>query len=260
MKTYLFAMAVSLGLASPLALAEQKFSQSYAIDNVSCVHASRAVTLELTQGAAPQLTVIGNENTLPRVLVEQKRGCLVLGFERGKWRFFSLFNDEGSVHFTLELPQPEIVKLTGASRATIEVLDVAQLTLDLGGASSAILGPVVAEHVQVQLSGASKVAFDGLEVQRLAARLRGASKLKIEGEGSANTVDVKLSGASKYIGGTISAVNAKAHASGASRVELNAREYLEVRASGASHVRYSGNPRIEQHSSGSSTIAADRNE
>lgn len=257
MKTYLFATAVLVSLTSPLALAEQKFSQSYAIKDVSCVHASRAVSIELTQGAESQLTATANENTLPRVSVEQKGDCLVLGLERGKRRFFGVFNDDGHVGFNLQLSQPELIKLTGASRAVIDDLDVAQLTLDLGGASSATLGAVAAEQVHVRLSGASRVAINTVVTQNLTAGLSGASKLQIDGKGTANTVEVNLSGASKYFGEAVAAVNAKAHASGASHVTLNARDNLEVHASGASYVGYSGSPRIDQHSSGSSTIRAE---
>lgn len=257
MKTYLLIAAVLFGLASPLALAEQKFSQSYAIDDVSCVHASRAVSIELTQGAEPKLTAIANENTLPRVSVEQKSGCLVLGLEHGKRRFFGVFNNDGHVHFNLRLSQPELIKLTGASKAAIHDLDVARLTLDLRGASSATLGTLAAEQVHARLSGASRAVINTLEVQKLTADLSGASKLEIDGESSANTVEVNLSGASKYFGGAVAAVNAKAHASGASHVTLNAQEDLEVHANGASHVSYSGDPRVNQRSSGSSSIRAE---
>jgi hypothetical protein len=105
----------------------------------------------------------------------------------------------------------------------------------------------------VDLSGAVHVNIEQLNSKRFEAEISGASNMEVK-SGAVDEARVSASGASKYYGHGLEGGTVKAHVNGASRVEVHARNALDVHASGASHVTYYGDPAVSQSSSGASSI------
>jgi hypothetical protein len=257
MKHSLAAFIVLWLLAPILAQAEPMLYQSYTIGDVRFIEANKAVSVELRQADQPSLRAEATEGALERATVDVRGERLILSVKRERRGLLSLFRGGSEpVLFRVELPNPAGVKLSGASGANIEGVNVDSFDIELSGASRTDLAALTAESLTLRLSGASNVTVNQLNANEVRAQASGASNVAVKTETQVDVLDVNLSGASRLRGALLEANEAKVVVSGASNVELTVLGHLDIHASGASSVRYSGSPQVRQNVSGASSVRA----
>jgi hypothetical protein len=94
------------------------------------------------------------------------------------------------------------------------------------------------------VSGAGKLDISGIKNEKFELDVSGAPNIKITGD--TKVVDIDTSGAAKIDTHKLHASNAIVDSKGVSRVDLAARDTLEVKISGPSHVTYEGDPVVNK--------------
>src|SRR6266496_5825412 len=94
------------------------------------------------------------------------------------------------------------------------------------------------------VSGAGKINISGIKNEKFELDASGAPTIKIAGD--TKVVDIDSSGAAKIDTHKLHASRAIVDSKGVSRVDLAARDQLDVTIAGPSHVTYEGNPVVNK--------------
>lgn len=198
------------------------------LENYTRIHASGAIEIDFTNGAASAATVEAPDDLLLQVVTEVNNGTLEISLN-------------GEVN---NLKDAIKVHLTGAALEAAEVSGACSLNMK---------SPLNGNSFRLALSGASN--FRGtVYLKELNIDLGGASFAEIGG--MANEFKAEVSGASTFNGDKFSAVKATVRSNGASNATLHADSMLDAKASGASTISYTGNPpQLIKESHGASDIS-----
>ncbi len=201
-------------------------SQDYDLDGFTGVEAMSAFAVEIVPSDQYEVKVTANENVLDHVEVQVEGDVLKFSLPSG----YTFTN----IRLTAEVGMPELalVKLSGASRATLKgKWKTERFEARLSGASN-MKGDVTADEMLLNVSGSSRIELDGAAA-RLEAESSGASALELGG---------------------LEAVAAQINLSGASRGTLDVTDRLDAHLSGASRLEYGGSPVVNSDVSGGSTL------
>jgi Putative auto-transporter adhesin, head GIN domain len=199
--------------------------------NFHGISVSNAFDVYLTQGNEEAVAVsAADTKDSDRITVEVKDGILIIGLEKGTWKWHGNKKLKAYISFI----KIDNIKVRGACDVYIQgAIKVKELTLDLSGASD--------------LKGK-------LDIEKLFVDLRGASDITVSG--TVGELVVEASGASNFKGENLSSDFCNVKASGASDIKITVNKELSASASGASDVRYKGDGVIRDiKTSGASSIS-----
>jgi len=145
------------------------------------------------------------------------------------------------------------IRLSGATKATIERVEAKRFVLSVSGAGAVdIAEAAAAEDAALKLTGSGRVRVGKLAAETARLHLSGAAV--VEAGGETRTLAVTVSGAGKIRATALRAESATVKLSGAGKISLWATEALNARVSGAGKVIYGGTPRVDQRVSGSGSV------
>jgi len=173
----------------------------------------------------------------------------VLKIRLRPWIFFR----DARVHVAISMPELRSVRLSGATRATVNGFTSDKtFEVNMSGASKMRLDDMKAGDTVIKLSGASRVTGK-LDAADCRVEASGASTVELKGKG--NNIRIDVSGASKAHLLEFDVVSAEAKASGASHAEVAFSGKLDAEAGGASHISYRGEGTLGRvRISGASTL------
>ena len=96
----------------------------------------------------------------------------------------------------------------------------------------------------ISASGAGTIEISGLKNDKFEIDSSGAPTIKVSGE--TGTLDIEANGAGKIDAHKLRAVRSTVQANGVARIEVFAREELNVTVSGPASVIYSGDPKVNK--------------
>ena len=200
------------------------------ISDFTKVEAGNSFRVTITRADSFNVQVRADDNLVEHLDVRRSDDTLVIRLVPGK------STRNATLEADVSLPELTGVKLTGASRGTVNGFDATG-------------------EFSVHLSGASKLSGD-IQAAQTDARLSGASSLELTG--SSHDVSLRASGASKTVMEDFAIDAAEVHLSGASSATLNVKDaFGPVALSGASKLVYLGDPTFKKfHTSGASSISA----
>lgn len=201
-------------------------SQNRTVSGFKGLSVSGGFAVELTQGSKEGVRIEAQENLLNSIQTEVKNGVLHI------FTSDNISTNKGlKAYVTVrELNSVDIsggVKVTGTSTFKTDAFD-----LDMSGGSKVQLA-LNAKRLKVDMSGGSKVILTG----------------------RADEVVMDMSGASNVDASELEAKRVRVEASGASKVQVYAKETLNVNASGATKVGYKGNPSVTSSVSAAAKIS-----
>lgn len=204
-------------------------SQTRPATGYQTVSVANAITAKISEGAATDVTLSGDDNLLPLVEVVTVGSELQIRFKmtvRAEQRL--------PMTATFTMPRLEGIHASGASNVTADAVRAdGTATVDASGASHVTVATVAAQQLTVEASGASEVTAAG----------------------TVTTADLTASGASTIKAGTLLATTVAAHASGASNITASASMKVTGSASGASTITVLGQPAERAvDSSGASSV------
>lgn len=195
------------------------------------VRASQAFRVEITRADDFSVQVQIDDNLVEHLRVKVVGDRLEIGMNPE----YNYRTGKKSMLATIGMPRLTSVRLSGASRATLNNFS--------GG-----------DPLDVELSGASGLSGQ-VRLGKVSLDLSGASELKLTG--AAGHADLELSGASGAELGDCTLDSAEADLSGASNATVKVLGRLDVEASGASSLTYLGQPDLGKvETSGASSVRA----
>jgi hypothetical protein len=190
---------------------------------------------EISQSADYSVNVSTHQNISEYLDVYQTSNTVYIKLEGSR----GYNNTDAKV--TITMPELNSVKVSGASRGTINGFESTKpLEVRLSGASQMDL-QVISGQTNIEVSGASKMT-GYIKAQDTDLKVSGASNCTLQG--SATKTNVDISGASTVSIGDLVAQAADVSVHGASRATVNTDGDLSLHVSGASTVHYLGQPEI----------------
>jgi hypothetical protein len=170
-----------------------KASETREIAQFSQLELSSALKAKVFCGEDASLEILGDDNIVSHVMVEQTDGILKLKMDHGSYspkqpleivltcQSLSSLGVSGACHVEVEGVACDrfLLSASGASKIALEG-KADQLSVDVSGATKVESRELPANDVQVEASGASKVAV--YSSQSLKVDASGASKIKFAGD------------------------------------------------------------------------------
>jgi len=239
------------------------------VETFSAVELHGTGKLLLRRGTEHSVVLVGPSEVLRRVGTHVRDGTLIIR-HRPSWSIWprTLRGAEATVTAPMlrsvgvhgagsVVSEPIVtndldIRLSGATKATIERVEAKRFVLSMSGAGAVDIAEAAAEDAALKLTGSGRVRVGKLVAG--AARLHLSGAAVVEAGGETRTLAVTVSGTGKIRATTLKAGSATVKLSGAGKIGLWATEALNVRVSGAGKVVYGGTPRVDQRVSGSGSV------
>jgi hypothetical protein len=182
----------------------------------------------IIQGEEESLTVETDDNVMPYVTTNVRKGTLYLSMNPGPNNYAA----PTRLRFTLQVKNLTGLDVSGSGSIAVETLATDRLDSDISGSGSIEIDELTADQLNVDISGSGNLQVAG-NVAHATLNVGGSSRVRAE--------DLR--------GGVI-----EIQADGSSATTVWAIEALDVALGGSSSVRYYGDPALTSSTSGSSTI------
>ncbi len=193
------------------------FEKSFEVGSFTGLEVGDDFIINITQGDSSSIKLVGEENFVNEVRVENDGGLVKIDFDEDN---YSLKKKNRGVEINVVASDLREVHFSGVSKAYLNDIEVANLKMILSGVS---------------------VTEGGLEVQEnLELEMKGGAKLVLEGTG--NYVNAHLSGGSILNSLYFEANHVTVEADGASSAKVYAGNTLDASSGGSSEIQYRGDP------------------
>jgi hypothetical protein len=182
----------------------------------------------ITQGAEESLTVETDDNVMPYITAEVKRGVLYLGVDTEKVKRIS----PTRLRFTLNVKELVGLDISGSGKIRAASLDTHGLDIDIDGSGD--------------------VQIDSLAAEKVVGRINGSGIVILTGETTRH--DITINGSGKYFTGGLRSDTAKITINGSGDAVVWATTTLNTHLRGSGSIEYYGSPAIDLSGFGSGKI------
>ncbi len=223
----LAALVAAAAFASP-ALAEE-IRQPREVTEFTAIHLAAPLRVELTQGPADGLVLVGHEDALAEIEATVEEGVLRI---RQKARLVPRITYGPKVRALVSARRIDALSISGSGDIRARALKGGSIRLSINGSGDIGIAALESDSAEVSISGSGDV--------RLAGRT-GTLSTTIAGSGDVRCAELE-------------ARRIRVSIAGSGDATVWARESLEARVSGSGDVRYYGDPAVERSIRGSGSV------
>jgi len=231
MRTFLFAIGVSLAFAAPAGAATRNFG----VTSFTKVRVEGPFKVTLATGVAPFAKASGSSIALDRVDVDVQGDTLVVRSSASSWGGYP-GTDPGPVEISIGTHDLTNAWLSGAGTLAIDRVRGLSFALSVQGSGRAEIGSVDADQMNVSVVGSGSARLAG-RAKKLIALARGLAELDAGG---------------------LTATDATIGAEGATTIDANVTDAATVDASGPATIRLTGRPSCTLKVAGSTSVSGCR--
>jgi hypothetical protein len=231
MRTFLFAIGVSLAFAAPAGAATRNFG----VTSFTKVRVEGPFKVRLATGVAPFAKASGSSIALDRVDVDVQGDTLVVRSSASSWGGYP-GTDPGPVEISIGTHDLTNAWLSGAGTLAIDRVRGLSFALSVQGSGRAEIGSVDADQMNVSVVGSGSARLAG-RAKKLTALARGLAEVDAGG---------------------LAATDATIGAEGATTIDANVTDAATVDASGPATIRLTGRPSCTLKVAGSTSVSGCR--
>ena len=231
MRTFLFAIGVSLAFVAPAGAATRNFG----VTSFTKVRVEGPFKVTLATGVAPFAKASGSSVALDRVDVDVQGDTLVVRSSASSWGGYP-GTDPGPVEISIGTHDLTNAWLSGAGTLAIDGVRGLSFALSVQGSGRAEIGSVDADQMNVSVVGSGSARLAG-RAKKLTAMARGLAELDAGG---------------------LAATDATIGAEGATTIDANVTDAATVDASGPATIRLTGRPSCTLKVAGSTSVSGCR--
>jgi len=231
MRTFLFAIGVSLAFAAPAGAATRNFG----VTSFTKVKVEGPFKVTLATGVAPFARASGSSIALDRVDVDVQGDTLVVRSSASSWGGYP-GTDPGPVEISIGTHDLTNAWLSGAGTLAIDGVRGLSFALSVQGSGRAEIGSVDADQMNVSVVGSGSARLAG-RAKKLVALARGLAEVDAGG---------------------LAATDATIGAEGATTIDANVSDAATVDASGPATIRLTGRPSCTLKVAGSTSVSGCR--
>ncbi len=210
-----------------------------------------AFDVYITQAENYEVMIETDENLLPFIITEKKRGNLVIRTLNHR-----CLNSSGDIKVFVSLPDIYEIELAGSGRIECDNIITDNLDVNLIGSGKILLGLsedgyVETEKLDINHTGSGDIEVD-VDADEIEVDLTGSGEIELYG--TANETDLTISGSGRIDADELIQQECKAKITSSGRIYVYVEEYLEVVITGSGDVYYKGNPVISRKITGSGDI------
>ncbi len=198
------------------------------ISKASRIKLAGSFDVEIIQGMQTGVSVEGDENILPYILVQERDGYLVV-----KLKDHTSYSSDTKLKVKVTTPQLEEVKMAGSG--------------DIIGKGKFI----GADKLKLIIAGSGNINME-VNTPTIESEIAGSGSITLIGE--TRDESIKIAGVGDYIADGLKAETATIRIAGSGDVKVFAAAQLDVNISGSGSVSYKGNPAIKQKIAGSGDV------
>lgn len=257
---------VSLGSLGGLQGNGKLLDETRKLTTVKEIDASGALTVQVSIGSTPSLSVSGDENLLPYVLTEQQGERLVIHTQRS-------LSPKQPIKVTVVMPALSYLKHTGSGRLEVAGLNGGDLQVEATGSGETELGgkvrslsarlvgsgdltgqQLIADSMDVDVLGSGDVRLGKIETGSLRASIKGSGS--VAAEGRAREVKGRIMGSGDIHFKDLQSHTAELEIMGSGDISAYASESVKADAKGSGEIVVYGKP-ARQSFSGKHVSLAD---
>ena len=205
-------------------------SETRKVSGVEAISVEYPAEVVIRQGKTESVTLKGDDNVLPQILIETEGGVLHIDTSERNWN--------------------ERVNPTQAVEIIVTVKDLNRVVFSSAG--TLLVEDLKTNSLELVVSGAGEITLSKLEVGDLNVTLSGAGNVKADG--AADALGVRISGFGDFDGGDLHNQSADVHITGAGSATVWVDKELDASISGAGSVNYYGNPTVHEQISGAGGV------
>jgi len=194
---------------------------NYRYEDFRSVEIRNAYTINIIKDDRYDVEIIGDQDDLEGVEIEQDGDKLIFGYDKAIFRDLAI--DRDKIKINIRMPEILEIDMVGASRLYLNDFQQSRMSINLSGASFT-KADIDIDDLKIDLTGASELQLSG-KGREMLAEVSGASQL--------NAYDYEVQTAQIDV-----------HAAASARVFVT--EDLEIEETLAGTVKYKGNPRVKQ--------------
>lgn len=198
------------------------------VTNAERIHLKGSYNVEITQGAETSVKVVGDDNILPYIVVQNEGGELVI---RSKDNIN--YSTDSDIKVIITTNKLSSIKLSGSG-------DVNGMNKFTGS-----------ERLELGIAGSGNINLN-VNTPEIRSDIAGSGSINIKGETASE--DVHIAGSGDYNGDELKSENATVKIAGNGDVKVYADVKLDVHVAGSGNIFYKGNPTITQKVIGSGEI------
>ena len=200
-------------------------TESREVSNFDRIVLNGSGEVVITQGEEESLSVETDDNIMPYITTEIKRGTLYLGYDAKKVKSLA----PTRLRFTLHLKN-----LVG---------------LNISGSGEVTAASLATHGLDIEIDGSGDVQIDSLTAEKLEVRIDGSGTVKLAGEATGQNITINGSG--KYLTGDLRSDTVKITINGSGDAVVWATTTLNAHINGSGSVEYYGSPTVDLSGSGS---------
>jgi hypothetical protein len=232
MKNYRIVLSILFCVLSAQILFAQK-SVKYDLPAFTEISLRNDAKLILKQDSSQSVTVMANEETIAKLIVEVKDRKLIIRYPANSW--FDKKWAPGDLTVTVSVPQIDQLMVSGSGSIIAET-------------------PVSTRILDFYVSGSGSIKLSNLKAEKLTAGLSGSGHLQLAGPGTVSEFKMTVSGSGGVKAFGLRAKNVNVMISGSGSCSVNAIENLKCKVAGSGNVTYAGNPQVESTIVGSGSV------
>ena len=202
--------------------------------------------VEVTYGDEHKIEIVGQQNIIDRLKLDNNNGHLKLKLKRGTYRDFEL-----KIYITV--PDIKEVGISGSGDIIINRFEnLADLELYLSGTGNIFsTDTVFVESMVFEISGSGNIDFTTI-CQKISSDIYGSGNARILG--TTNIQKILISGSGSFECLDFISNNTDINISGTGDCKVYVNDYLDILLSGSGSVYYKGNPEIDINITGSGGV------
>lgn len=194
----------------------EKIDKTFDLSGFTEIDLGDAFEIEITKGETYKVNARGRVRDINDLQLRVQNGRLT-----GKYE--SDFHNHKRTEITIQLPELEVLRLTGATKTKLRGFYSETEKLDL------------------EVNGASELDAE-MEWKQLILNISGASEVRLEGK--VQSMYAEINGASRFYGSNFYTETLYTDISGVSKSNVRVSKELKGSLSGNSELNYAGNPDI----------------
>ena len=193
--------------------------------------------VHLSQGNDQSVSIKADQNTLDKLLTEDKDRKLVIRYKMESPFSKDKFNP-GPVDIFITIPQIDKLTIMGSGSINAE-------------------NSIDSRILDLTLSGSGDISLSDLKTEKVSALLSGSGVISLAGKQAASEFKAIISGSGNIKASDFSSDNVNVKIGGSGSCWITANKNLTVRIAGSGNVFYRGNPAIDTNTTGSGQVKPD---
>lgn len=205
-------------------------------------------TLTIVIGDEERLTIEAEDNLLPYIETEVRRGMLRIDTESG----ISL-RPRKRIRYHLTVKSLEEIAISSSGDVVAPDLEAKNFRITISSSGDLEMGILSCRKLDIDVSSSGDVFIEELNATTLSVSISSSGDVEID-DGRVDKQEITISSSGDFLARHLNSETAEVRISSSGDAHVRVEEFLRARTSSSGDVNYYGDPKVRSHESSSGDI------